>query len=138
MTDFQEHLLAHARRARSRAYAPYSRFAVGASVHTLEGHTFVGANVENASYGLSICAERSAFLQAVLSGEKRITTVAVFSACSPPAVPCGMCLQTIAEFAKGDCTILVGNEQGERAKYSLDDLLPVRFEISSLSPYSDR
>lgn len=136
MADSQADLLLRAQEARSHAYVPYSKFAVGAAVQTTAGHTFAGANVENASYGLSICAERAALLQAVLAGERMIRVVAVFSNCSPPAVPCGMCLQTISEFAQGNCVVVVGNEKGERAEYMLDSLLPVRFGAASLATES--
>lgn len=121
-----------AQEARGRAYAPYSRFLVGAAVRTEDGRVFTGANVENASYGLTLCAERTAIAQAVLAGARRLRQVAVASANSPPAAPCGMCRQTIAEFAgsKEDmqrCLVVLVNERGEQARTTLAELLPMSF-----------
>lgn len=124
-------LAAKAKDARKRAYAPYSRFLVGAAVLTEGGEIFQGANVENASYGLTICAERAAVLQAVFAGARRIVAVAVATSTSPPAAPCGMCRQTLAEFAE-DCPILLLNDQGEHRRVSLAELLPHGFRPRDL------
>jgi len=118
-------------RARARAYAPYSRFHVGAAVRTRDGRVFTGANVENASYGLTVCAERNAILQAVLAGARDIAAVAVATGNSPPAAPCGMCRQTLAEFA-ADCDVLLVNEAGERRRLTLGELLPLAFRRQDL------
>src|SRR5262245_28508295 len=91
-------LVAAARAARERAYAPYSAFLVGAALRTADGRLFVGANVENASYGLSVCAERTAILAAVNAGAREVRAIAVSTDLDPPAAPCGMCRQTLAEF----------------------------------------
>lgn len=93
-----ERLARAAEEARRNAYAPYSRFRVGAAVLTEDGAVFTGANVENASYGLSHCAERVAIHKAVSEGHRRITTVAVVVAGNEPAMPCGACRQVMAEF----------------------------------------
>jgi cytidine deaminase len=119
-------LLEYARRARQRAYAPYSRYAVGAAVLGDNGNVYQGANVENASYGLSLCAERSAVAAAIFDGVRRIQAVAVVTTTSPPVAPCGMCRQTLAEFAL-DCPVVLGNESGERVDTTLAELLPRAF-----------
>ena len=89
-------LVAAARAVRRRAHAPYSKFAVGAAVLDERGRVSVGCNLENASYGLTVCAERNAIAAAVAAGARRIRAVAVATAASPPASPCGACRQVIA------------------------------------------
>ncbi len=128
-------LAAAAVAARARAYAPYSGFFVGAAVRTRDGRIFSGANVENASYGLTLCAERSAIVQAVLAGGREIVAVAVSSGISPPATPCGMCRQTMAEFAEDCEVLLLGGPKGdeERRVVTLSQLLPQAFRPASLS-----
>ena len=96
-SDFQ-HLIQQAAEAREVAYAPYSNFLVGAALLTADGKTFTGCNVENASYGLSICAERTAICKAVSEGHQAFRAIAV--AASPLASPCGACRQFIVEFGK--------------------------------------
>ena len=109
------------------AYAPYSRFPVGAVVETEVG-VFEGVNVENASYGLTICAERIAIGAAVTAGAREVRTVAVASTSSPPASPCGACRQVIAEFGGGARVLLV-NQRGERVETSIEALLPDSFSF---------
>lgn len=110
--------------ARERAYAPYSHFTVGAAVLGGSGAVYSGVNVENASYGLTICAERSAISSAVLAGERDIRAVAV---CTENGVtPCGACRQVIREFA-ADCPIYVLDANGNRRQTSLAALLPQSF-----------
>lgn len=121
-----ESLLHAARAARKHAYAPYSRYAVGAAVLGDNGKLYAGANVENASYGLSICAERNAIAAAVADGVRALQEVVVVTESSPPAAPCGMCRQVIAEFARSVPIILV-NEQGERHDTNIEELLPRAF-----------
>jgi cytidine deaminase len=131
MTD--EELIARASAARTRAYAPYSDFNVGAAI-VADGDVFDGANVENASYGLAVCAERNAVMRAVLEGSRQIDAVAVVTEVSPPAAPCGMCLQTIAEFAPDprEVRVLLANPQGEVRSYRLSELLPHGFRPADL------
>jgi len=119
-------LVRAARAARRRAYAPYSRFQVGAAV--LAGSRIhVGCNVENASYGLTVCAERTAVASAVAAGARRISAVAVASGTAPPTPPCGMCLQTLAEFGGPDLPVLLVGAGGARETTTLGELLPRAF-----------
>ncbi len=113
---------------RKRAYAPYSGFAVGAAVQTAGGQVFVGCNVENASYGLSLCAERSAIVQAVSAGQRDLIAIAV--AASPLATPCGACRQFIAEF--GQQIRIAAVDPAVPAivrQWSISDLLPECFRF---------
>lgn len=131
MTD--DELVARAQAARMRAYAPYSNFHVGAAA-LADGDVFDGANVENASYGLAICAERNAIMRAVLEGSREIEAIAVVTETSPPSSPCGMCLQTITEFAPDPrrVRVLLANPRGERRTHTLADMLPHGFRPEDL------
>ncbi len=106
-------LVAAARAVRERAYAPYSSFLVGAAVRGESGRIFSGCNVENASYGATICAERSAVLTMVSEGERRLTAVAVFTDAATLAMPCGLCRQVLAEFERA-AQIVVANPREVR------------------------
>jgi len=112
--------------ARRRAYAPYSRFLVGAAV-LARSRIHKGCNVENASYGLTVCAERTAVAGAVAAGARRIEAVAVASGTVPPTPPCGMCLQTLAEFAGPELPVLLLGAKGSREETTLGELLPRAF-----------
>jgi cytidine deaminase len=128
-----EELMQAALEAQRRCYAPYSSFRVGAAV-LADGAVYAGANVENASYGLAVCAERAAVVRAVYEGARQVEAIAVASDISPPAAPCGMCLQTLAEFSADpvETRVLLGNAAGERRDYTLADLLPHGFTPSDL------
>lgn len=126
-------LIEAARLVRENAHAPYSRYKVGAAVRTASGRVFVGANVENASYGLALCAERSAIAAAIAAGEKRVAAVAVITASSPPAAPCGMCRQVLAEFADDSLPVTLVNDAGERSDTTLGALLPRAFRQNDLT-----
>ena len=130
-----EALVARAIAAKARSYSPYSRFAVGAAV-LANGKIYEGANVENASYGLSICAERNAMMAAVLDGARSLEAVAVASDASPPAAPCGMCRQTLYEFAADPAAVrvIMVNGSGERREMVLAELLPNAFGPRDLRP----
>jgi cytidine deaminase len=119
-------LLRAARDARRRAYAPYSAFKVGAAVRA-GGEVYSGCNVENASYGLTVCAERNATGAAALAGARRIDAVAVASGTSPPTPPCGACLQVLAEFAGPDTQVVLAGERGALVRTTLGALLPHAF-----------
>jgi cytidine deaminase len=119
-------LIAAARAARERAYAPYSRFAVGAALLMEDGSIVAGGNVENRSYGLSLCAERNAMTAALGRGLRRPQALVVITTTSPPSAPCGMCRETLREFAV-DLPILLVNPDGERLERTLAALLPDSF-----------
>jgi cytidine deaminase len=114
-----------AREAARRAYAPYSSFAVGAAVLGESGAIHAGANVENASYGLSICAERNAIFRAVAEGERTIRAVCVYTPTPLPSTPCGACRQVIFEFG-AEALIVCCTDEADR-RYALRDLLPEAF-----------
>lgn len=120
-------LVKAAREARQRAHAPYSRFRVGAALLADDGTVYSGCNVENRSFGLSICAERVAVAKAVADGKTSFRAIAIVTDTSPPAVPCGMCRETLAEFAR-DLPVLVANLDGERREHRLRELHPMPFE----------
>lgn len=111
--------------ARTRAYAPYSRFAVGAAVQTKSGVIYSGCNVENASYGLTVCAERTALFQAIAAGEREFSLLAVVADTPQPVAPCGACRQVMAEFEVD--TIVLANLAGDVSVYRLEELLPAAF-----------
>lgn len=119
-------LAAAARRASRSSYAPYSQFQVGAAVLTATGRIFAGCNVENASLGLTICAERAAVFTAVAAGQRRLVAVAVYTPTPQPTAPCGACRQVIHEFGPA-ATILCVCDSPARIETLLNRLLPVAF-----------
>jgi cytidine deaminase len=123
-----EPLIAAARAARANAYAPYSGFPVGAAVLMEDGSIHAAANVENCIPALSVCAERNAISAAASAGLRKPQAIAVVAEMSPPARPCGLCRQTLVEFAD-DLPILVVNAQGDREETTLGELLPQRFTL---------
>jgi len=117
--------MARARAARDRAHAPYSEFHVGAALLTVDGEVFEGCNVENASYGLTICAERGAVMAAVAAGKKSFRAVFIATDGPEPAAPCGACRQVLAEFAPD--LLVVSEAGGKTTEWTLDRLLPDPF-----------
>lgn len=125
-----DRLLKFAAQAREAAYVPYSHFAVGAALHAEDGKIYTGCNVENASYGLTICAERNAVAHAVAEGSRRFDAVAVVT--ENGVTPCGACRQVLAEFGP-DMAVIVADAAGNRQIYSIRDLLPAAFTPEHLS-----
>jgi cytidine deaminase len=130
-TTDRQRLVGAARAAKDRAYAPYSGFPVGAAVLTDDGSVFSGCNVENASYGLSCCAERNAVAAAVRAGQRRVTAVAVIGDSATPLAPCGACRQVLHEF-NPRMTVLMTARNGRTRAVRLDRLLPYSFGPGSL------
>jgi cytidine deaminase len=129
----EDELLAAARSAREQAYAPYSGFRVGAALLAEDGRVFMGANVENAAWSPSICAERAALPAAVVAGARSFTTIAVVGEGDGPTTPCGVCRQVLYEFAP-DLVVIAAGETGQTARYVLSrDLLPHGFGPARLA-----
>lgn len=120
-----EELISVARAARERAYCPYSNFPVGAAIETEEGRVFDGCNVENVSFGLSVCAERAAAFAAVTAGERMWRALAVVTA--DGSAPCGACRQVLAEFADPSLPVYVATPDGVYRTLTLADLFPHPF-----------
>lgn len=120
-----DRLVALAREMRARSYAPYSRFRVGAALEADTGEVFTGCNVENASYGLTICAEQNAVAAAVSRGRRRFRRLVVVTGGRRPVAPCGRCRQVLAEF--GTDMAVYGVANGERVHWQLGDLIPDHF-----------
>lgn len=120
-------LLEHARRARLLAHAPYSRFLVGAALEAEEGQVFTGCNIENATYGLTVCAERVALFKAMSEGVRAFRRIAVVADTQAPTPPCGPCRQILWEFC-GDIEVILGNLDRETGRHSLKALFPLPFD----------
>ena len=131
MSDIHADLIASAAAVREQAFAPYSRFKVGAAVRGASGRIHTGCNVESASFGLTCCAERVAIFKAVSEGERELVAVAVVTDASPPAAPCGACRQVLFEFGR-DMAVVRANLTGERIDAVMRDLLPDGFDGKSL------
>lgn len=130
MSEDAQLLLAAAELAREQAYAPYSHLFVGAAVMSSKGKMYAGCNVENASYGLSICAERTAIFAAIAAGERRIQGLAVVSSADGPSMPCGACRQVIQEFAASpDMPIALAGARGAMVEATLAQLFPHPFTL---------
>jgi cytidine deaminase len=131
MTIDWENLIEKAMAVRHNARAPYSDFRVGAALLDDRGVIHAGCNVENVSYGLSVCAERHAVAAAVAAGSTVFRALVVVTDVSPPGSPCGACRQVLAEF--GDFPILLVNPDGERVETSVGELLPMAFTPDNLA-----
>ncbi|MBZ5541801.1 MAG: cytidine deaminase [Acidobacteriia bacterium] len=124
-------LIAAARAARENAYAPYSNFRVGAALRASSGRIFGGCNVENASYGLTVCAERVAIFKAISEGERGFDAIAVVTDAEKLTPPCGACRQLIWEFC-GDVPVVLANLQGAVEVHQMRELFPRPFDASNL------
>jgi cytidine deaminase len=122
----EERLVELAHRAREKAYAPYSNFRVGAALLAESGRVYLGCNVENRSYYMTVCAERNAVAAAVCGGERKFVAIAISSESSPPASPCGACRQVLSEFSS-DLRVIMVNEKGEKKVSTIRELLPEPF-----------
>ena len=136
MTDRTKKGYEQAKEARLKAYAPYSKFLVGAALYTENGSFFQGANIENASYGGCMCAERTAVYNAILHGHKDDITE-LYICTDPVAVPCGMCLQVLTEFCSQDLEIILCDLDGVKDRKTLRDFLPNPFDPASLNKSGD-
>ena len=120
-------LITAARRARRHAHAPYSSFKVGAALETADGTVVTGCNIENATYGLTLCAERVALFKAMSEGHRRFVRIAVVADTNAATTPCGACRQVLWEFA-GNLEVVLANLKREHGRHRLADLLPIPFE----------
>lgn len=125
-------LVKKAIKAREKAYVPYSKFKVGAAVVTEDGSVYEGCNIENASYGATNCAERTAIFKAISEGHREINAIAVVGDMSTFTTPCGICRQVIAEFASKDLKIIIIKNEDEYMVKNLDDILPGAFTKEDL------
>ncbi|MGI6622186.1 MAG: cytidine deaminase [Acetivibrionales bacterium] len=127
-----ESLVKLAVEAKEKAYVPYSGFHVGAALYADNGKVYTGCNVENASYGAAICAERTAVVKAISDGAKKILAIAVSSDSNNPTMPCGICRQVISEFCSPDMPLYLSNRSGEYKVYHFAEMLPYSFKQSDM------
>jgi len=125
----ETNLIEEATKARENAAAPFSKFKVGAALRTPSGKVFHGCNVENCSYGLTVCAERVALLSAIAAGERSFDAIAVVTQSDAPSTPCGACRQLMWEYC-GDIDVTLANLKGHRVDYKLSELFPHPFYFS--------
>ena len=123
-----EYLISYAKKAMGNAYSPYSGFSVGAAILTTEGEVFTGCNVENASFGATICAERCAVMKAVSEGYTSFEKIAIVSSENDLTYPCGICRQFLSEFME-DGIVVVQDKTGNIKEYSLNELIPFAFNL---------
>lgn len=125
-------LIKLARQVRERAYAPYSGFKVGAAIECSDGSVFTGCNVENSSYGLSLCAERIAIFKAISEGHRDFIRIAVIADAYAPVRPCGACRQVLSDMLGGEAEVIMANLNGEIETRKVNELLPNPFNRSFL------
>jgi len=128
----KEKMFKKAKEAQKNAYVPYSEFPLGAAVLTEDGSIYTGVNIENASFGLTNCAERSAIFTAVSQGERKIEALLIVSSTKNPVPPCGSCRQVIQEFADGDIEIVMMTAEGKELTMTSTELLPGAFSNNDL------
>jgi cytidine deaminase len=126
MKEEYKKLISEAEKARKRAYTPYSKFQVGAAVLCADGKIFTGCNIENASFGLAICAERVAIFKAISEGSTKFEVIAVIADTDKPCSPCGACRQVISEFGE-DIPLIMANLKGDVKIKKIKELLPEAF-----------
>ena len=130
----KEELIAKAQEARKLSYSPYSHFAVGAAVLCKDGQVYLGANIENSSYPLCMCAERNALYNAYMNGKKKedFVAMALCAATDEPCSPCGACRQVMSEIFPSDAPIYMSNLKGEVEETNIKELLPFAFSADAL------
>ncbi|MCM0605361.1 MAG: cytidine deaminase [Xanthomonadaceae bacterium] len=127
-----------AKKARLNSYSPYSNYKVGAAVLMKDGSIFGGCNVENSTYGATVCAERTAILSAIAQGSNEIAEICVVTDATPPWPPCGLCRQTLTEFGDGNVKVHLANLSGVKESLKLKDLMPYAFLPEHLSKKSKK
>ncbi len=127
----QDDLIQQAKTAIKNAYVPYSKFQVGAAVLTEKG-IFTGCNIENASFSLTNCAERTAMFKAISAGVRKIDAIAVIADTKEPVSPCGACRQVMLEFSNRDTKVYLTNLKGDLEVYTVDELLPGAFQATDM------
>lgn len=119
-------------KSKESAYVPYSNFHVGAALLADNGKVYTGCNIENASYGATICAERTAIVKAISDGAKQVLAIAISSDSKAATMPCGICRQTMSEFCTSDMPLYLSNRDGQFETYSFDEILPHLFKKSDM------
>ena len=130
--EIKEKMFKKALAAKENAYVPYSEFPLGAAVLTEDGSIYTGVNIENASFSLTNCAERSAIFRAVSEGKRKIEALLIVSSTEDPVTPCGACRQVINEFADGEIEIIMMTEKGKELTMTSTELLPGAFSDSAM------
>ncbi|MFT4925845.1 MAG: cytidine deaminase [Phenylobacterium sp.] len=125
--------LAAAKQAAENAYAPYSNFRIGAALHCEDGEIIAGCNMENASYGLTTCAERNAFATAIAKGQRKFTDIVIYTPLKQLIAPCGACRQVIAEFLPQHGQVTLANDFGETKVWTVAEMLPDAFTPAALN-----
>jgi cytidine deaminase len=129
----KDQLMEHAKKARERAYVPYSKFQVGAALLSSEGKVYHGANIENAAYSLTCCAERTALFKAYTEGDTKFSAIAVVADTKRPVPPCGACRQVISELCPPEMPVYLTNLKGDVQEILVKDLLPGAFSPEDLN-----
>jgi len=128
-----DHLIEEAKKAREKAYVPYSKFAVGAALLTSDGKVYQGCNIENAAYSVGNCAERTALFKAYSEGDTSFTALVVTADTNRPVPPCGACRQVISELCPKDMKIILTNLKGDTQELTVEELLPGAFSPEDLN-----
>lgn len=126
-------LIEQARAAQRAAYAPYSHYKVGCALETADGAIYTGCNIENASYGATLCAERVAIFKAVSDGHRRFRRIVVATDATSPATPCGLCRQVLGEFCDSDFEVILCGANDQERRFPFAELFPHPFNQSSLT-----